>query len=135
MVNALTGCWIYRGSIDDEGYGRFGSRMAHRHYYEQLVGPVPDGLVLDHLCARRNCVNPAHLEPVTPQENQARAVAYRQLASTRSTTCRKGHEYVDGNFTTYTRQSTSGAPFEERVCLVCKRARQRAGRTNLKEHR
>lgn len=75
-------CWLWTGSLTHDGYGRFrlptGHVLAHRWSYEQLVGPIPEGLVLDHVhkrgCRHRNCVNPAHLEPVTNAVNVARAV-------------------------------------------------------------
>lgn len=78
----VNGCWLWRGSHGpaSNGYGRIGvgtqrqrrSRLAHRVSYELLVGPIPDGLVLDHLCGVRHCVNPDHLEPVTQKENVRR---------------------------------------------------------------
>lgn len=71
-------CWEWGGTVAD-GYGRFreggfGSSpvRAHRVAYKLLVGPIPEGLVLDHLCENRGCVNPAHLEPVTNRENLRR---------------------------------------------------------------
>jgi hypothetical protein len=48
--------------------------LVHRDVYEQLVGPIPEGLVLDHLCRNRSCCNPAHLEPVTTAENVRRGL-------------------------------------------------------------
>jgi hypothetical protein len=83
------GCWLWTGFLSTAGYGRIdGTKKgvwAHRWAYEQLVGPIPEGYHLDHLChttdltcsgggtcTHRRCVNPAHLEPVTPQENNAR---------------------------------------------------------------
>lgn len=70
-------CWLWIGSRTHDGYGLFGADNrrtgAHRFSYEFHVGPIPDGLQLDHLCYVRNCVNPAHLEPVTAAENGRRA--------------------------------------------------------------
>lgn len=74
LVDARPGvCWRWRGSIQANGYGRFRANgkttYAHRAAYALFVGPIPDGLGLDHLCRNRWCVNPEHLEPVTQREN------------------------------------------------------------------
>jgi len=67
-------CWVWTGYVHPEtGYGQYGlrkgTRLAHRIAYEYEVGPIPKGLHLDHLCRRRECLRPAHLEPVTPRVN------------------------------------------------------------------
>lgn len=89
QLTAMTGdgCWLWSGNVNPDGYGRVAWRradgvsrtgFAHRFAYERLVGPVPDGLVLDHLCRNTVCVRPDHLEPVTDSENSRRANAARR---------------------------------------------------------
>jgi len=69
-------CWEWQGSTNKNGYGITGlsgkNVLAHRAVYLEMVGPIPEGMQLDHLCANRICVNPNHLEPVTSHENQVR---------------------------------------------------------------
>lgn len=72
------GCWNWTAALNAFGYGRFRGLLAHRVSYESLVGPIPDGLELDHLCRNRKCVRPEHLEPVTHDENYRRAIEARR---------------------------------------------------------
>jgi hypothetical protein len=69
-------CWEWQGSMTPAGYGRLGVEwetiQAHRYIYERLVGPIPEGLTIDHLCKNTRCVNPRHLEPVTAGVNTLR---------------------------------------------------------------
>ena len=74
-----TGCWNWAGADNGNGYGVIGigrreegTALVHRVAYEQIVGPIPAGLHIDHLCRNRLCVNPDHLEPVTKYENDRR---------------------------------------------------------------
>lgn len=71
-------CWLWVGGINNYGYGQTSyngvNQSAHRAVYQILIGPIPEGLQLDHLCHIRDCVNPDHLEPVTKRENAARMV-------------------------------------------------------------
>lgn len=79
-----TPCWIWNGAPKNHGYCMVGEasrrRYAHRVIYERFLGAIPDGLHIDHLCRVRNCVNPAHLEPVTIAENNRRGRVARGLA-------------------------------------------------------
>lgn len=76
-ITVVGACWHWGGDRDKDGYGRSSRNgrtyQAHRLIYEMLVGPVPEGLTLDHLCSVRHCVRPIHLEPVTQAENVARS--------------------------------------------------------------
>lgn len=106
-------CWRWTASLSSDGYGRAQfdgvKTLAHRFAYGLLVGPIPEGLVIDHLCRNRACVNPAHMEPVTAVENNRRG----RLAKTH---CLRGHPLSGPNLVMY-----SGA----RCCRVCVRLRGR----------
>lgn len=112
-------CWLF-DRLASNGYGYIkadGISNAHRLAYELLVGPIPDGLQIDHLCRVRNCVNPDHLEPVTAWENTMRSTAASAL-NARKTECLRGHPFSDEN----TYYSKDG----RRYCRECGRIRGRA---------
>lgn len=118
------GCWLWQGYVDRNGYGtiRIGSmrdgtrrtNFTHIVAYQAFVGPVPEGLALDHSCDVRHCVNPEHLSPMTIRENllkeTSRSVAARNA---RKTHCKHGHPYEGDNL--YLR------PDGGRGCRICRR--------------
>lgn len=122
------GCWQWTGNKHpDNGYARIwfdrhDDRLAHRVAYEWAKGPIPEGLVLDHLCRNRSCVNPSHLEPVTSVENVMRGESAWAI-NARKTHCLRGHPFSDENTRVY-----GGM----RHCLECGRIRKRE-RRKLKE--
>lgn len=112
-------CWPWTGSHLVSGYGKFLADndqqvLAHRYAYELWVGEIPDGLVLDHLCRNRGCVNPSHLEPVTNEENLRRGAGFA-LRNGMRTACINGHEYQPEN--------TYVDPEGGRRCRECARIR------------
>jgi hypothetical protein len=124
LVDKTDTCWNFTGSTA-RGYGQFSvqvapgkwkSRRAHRVAYELLVGPIPEGLQLDHLCRNRRCVNPDHLEPVTNRVNTLRGVTI-VAAHAGKTHCDNGHEFTPEN--TYVYMATG---YPHRQCRVCHRA-------------
>lgn len=122
-----SGCWEWQGAL----VGRVGYKrgvvsyqrnrvntfyLAHRYAYTLLVGPIPEGLEIDHLCANPVCVNPDHLEPVTGHENKRRT-------GERTTTCKRGHAYDVVN--TYITVTGS------KICKRCQKAHQRARKLGI----
>jgi len=118
-------CWDWPWSKNSEGYAllRYEGRVqrAHRVLYAKLIGPIDDGLELDHLCRNRGCVNPWHLQPVTRKENILRGEGMGARFARRSH-CKHGHELTDANIYRY-----KGS----RMCRTChnERTRQRRART------
>ena len=118
-------CWEWAGARSKNGYGMVREQYLHRLSYRHFIGPIPDGLEIDHLCRNRACCNPHHLEAVTHAENMRRGVMLeRALASYRSRThCLRGHEFSEPNTFIYRGQ---------RHCRACSVIRQREYRERLK---
>ena len=119
VVLSPDGCMVWHGSLN-RGYGAMGfdgtSHLVHRVMYETFVGPIPVGLVLDHLCRVPACVNPTHVEPVTQRENIMRSENIMAL-NARKTHCPQGHPYDDEN------------------TIVDKQGHRRCARCRIRQHR
>lgn len=105
------GCWEWQSPVGRNGYGQFTwngrNGLPHRYAHEFFIGPIPEGMQVDHLCFNRICVRPDHLEAVTPQVNTRRS-------KDRITHCPQGHEYSQDNLIA----ARSG----KRLCKACARA-------------
>lgn len=128
-------CWLYGGYLNERGYGLFHNgiktQIVHRFVYEHVVGPIPEGKVLDHLCHNRDpncpggrcyhrsCVNPTHLEPVTHPVNVERGLRGH------ITHCKAGHSFDPEN----TYLTGDG----RRQCRECRRRRKREQRARLRD--
>ena len=132
---AENGCIEWVGGLNGVGYGQFyrgrtdlgetGKTYAHRWSYEYFIGPIPEGMHLDHLCRNRRCVNPEHLEPVTCRENLLRGTG----ASARhaiKTHCPAGHPYDGENLYVHPVKG-------QRICRACGRIRAQEKRRKLAE--
>ena len=126
-----SGCWLWLRSTNGAGYAQsmISGRMwrVHRLVYIDQVGPIPPGLVLDHLCRVRHCVNPGHLEPVTDRVNVVErgiGPSARRAAATR---CERGHPFDERN----TARTASG----HRSCRACHLANYHARSAEINAHR
>lgn len=126
VVDAATGCWLWQGTITTPGYAEifWGGRRkrVHRLSYEMAKGPIPEGLVPDHLCRVRHCINPAHLEAVTQRENLLRSPDTVAGKHARQTECKNGHPYTEEN--TIIINVERGW----RDCRACRRAKRERAR-------
>lgn len=117
-----SGCWLWIGATNTKGYGVIVSSnastrkktMAHRYSYERTIGPIPEGLQIDHLCRVRCCVNPFHLEAVDARTNVLRGVGLASQNAVK-THCRYGHEFDESN-TQWTKRRS-------RNCRTCEKKR------------
>lgn len=121
MPIPFSGCMIWMGHVSNKGYastcfndedGVRRGKPIHRIVYETMRGPIPQGLFLDHLCRVPSCVNPDHLEPVTPRENIIRAVPYLMAKRTH---CTHGHEFTPENVV-----YRNGG--QRKKCRICEKA-------------
>lgn len=118
-VDAGGDCWDWTAGGIPNGYGMFrawpdrNQVLVHRLVWEMLVGPIPAGFEIDHLCRNRRCVNPDHLEPVAQRENLMRSGAWSAV-NARKIACAQGHPYTAENTRIYRGR---------RHCRACDRAR------------
>jgi hypothetical protein len=117
FTSSIVDCWLWTGA-KSQGYGNIwrgpgaGTARAHRAFYELTIGPIPQGLDLDHLCRNPSCVNPTHLDPVTNTENRRRGIRPTN-GNERKTHCLRGHPFDEAN--------TSRDKYGRRQCRTCRR--------------
>jgi hypothetical protein len=120
-VRGIDDCWLWKGGLTGVGYGQFWNPPravgAHRFIYEMLVGPIPEGLHIDHLCRNRRCVNPAHLEAVEQGINTMRGRSPMMIAHLAGT-CVAGHPASDSY-----RRKSNGEVVYCRQCRADRRAK------------
>ena len=125
-VDKTETCWLWIGAQSRTGYGSFGvkrkTHYVHRLAYEWLIGPIPEKLVIDHLCRVRNCVNPDHMEIVSHRENTLRGVGPAALNSAK-THCKRGHLLDEQNT-----RMCNYLHYVFRKCITCDSDYQRSYR-------
>ena len=123
------GCWVWTKSLGRDGYAKVMVKhrrhIAHRLSYETFNGPIPEGLVIDHLCRNRACVNPEHLRATTQRENVLCGEG-RAAVNARKTHCPSGHPYSGDNLRV--RPGMYG-----RVCKACHRINRKRDRDAKRE--
>lgn len=119
-----SGCWLWLGYVNPKGYAicstKNTTKRAHRLSYCEFVGPIPDGMEIDHKCRVRCCVNPQHLEPITHAENIRRVLPYVR-GPARGTHCQRGHPFTSDNIITNKRDC-------RRQCRACRNLMRAAAR-------
>lgn len=128
-VDIIDGCWIWQASLKPHGYGEFGignqkKMLAHRFAYILFIGPIAEGEELDHLCRKRACVNPDHLEPVTHRVNIMRGRG-ACAENARKTDCIRGHPLTGDNLSRHAKS------LGKRECRTCYNDVRRARRRKL----
>ncbi len=133
-VEKSDGCWNWTGARTPIGYGDFGLNgktvRAHRLMYHKYVAPIPENMVVDHMCRNASCVNPDHLRVITHVENTMIGNSPQAL-NARKTHCKRGHEFTKEN------TDIRGAPGinRGRHCLACQKAYQKIRSKNVSDKR
>jgi hypothetical protein len=129
--NELDPCWTWTGAKTPPGYGVLRIKQVnvytHRFAYEQEVGPIPGGFHIDHLCRNTSCVNPTHLEAVTPRVNALRGTS-PAADHARATHCSRGHPYTADNI-----YHAKGSGRRCRTCHIAWRKRDKLSRLTPKQ--
>lgn len=125
--------WVWKGAHTVNGYGYIGF-LAHRLVYEILEGEIPLGLVIDHTCRKRDCVNPAHMRVVTLEENN-RVGNSPPAQNARKKRCKRGHLFSPDNIFFHKKKRIDGRLHVGRVCKKCIHAEQKRYRDRKKNVR
>lgn len=127
VTHSDDGCWEWTATKINTGYGHFrvGNRLvlAHRAAWELAIGPIPEGMVIDHICSNRACVRLDHLRVVTPTENAQRGDDHYNK---RKGFCKQGHELTPEN---------TGSYRTSRYCKTCRREWSKGYRKASRESR